>query len=185
MPLMVAALGAALGLSPAQASAEPNGASGAVVVQEMSMKRVGVNREIAAAHGYQVRVDSNGVEYSVKKGESTLFDEVPGECGRSFIYLTAVDTTRHYTSIYTGFSLNPGWSGAILVTWGISIIDSYGASTGNWNDPAASVHFWAKTYPFTAGGPTQVTTSVLYGSNAVLWDGTICFSYGPTATGTL
>ncbi|MFY1693360.1 hypothetical protein [Plantactinospora sp. WMMB782] len=151
----------------------------------MTMQRVGVNHEIATAHGFEVRVDSNGVEYSVKKGESTLFGEVPGECGRSFIYLTAVDKTRHYTSIYTGFTLNAGRSGAILVTWGISILDSYGVSTRNWEDPAASVHFWAKTHGFTAGGRTRVTASVLYGSNAVLWDGTICFSYGPTATGDL
>ncbi len=144
------------------------------------MKRVGVDHAIAHAHGYEVRVDSTGVEYAVKKGTVTPFNEVPGDCGSSFIYFTAVDTSKHYSSVYTGFRLNSGEAGAVFVNWYISIVDNYGASSPAWADPAASVHFWAKVHPFTAGGPTIAYADVLYGSTATLWSGTICFSYGPS-----
>ncbi|WKU05537.1 hypothetical protein [Micromonospora sp. HUAS LYJ1] len=146
------------------------------------MTRTGVNHDIAEAHGYEVRVDENGIEYPIKKGGVSTNNRVSGTCGWSWVYLTAVDTNKHYTTIDTGFELATGFAGAIYVNWGVGVIDNYGSSTKTWNDPAASVHYWHKGKGFTSSGPGWVTADVLYGSVATLYDGTICYSHGPTAS---
>ncbi|GAA1387736.1 hypothetical protein [Catellatospora chokoriensis] len=177
VPLLVAVLGGVL-VPASPALAEPVGGE---VRMEAPMVRIGVDHKIAEANGYVVRVDSNGVEYSVKKGAITPFNEVWGECGSSFVYLTAVDTKKHYTSIYTGFTLAAGRAGAVWVDWNVSMIDNYGASVKTWDQPEASVHDWRKTKPFTSSGPGWAYAKVLNTSIVTLWDGTICWSYGPQA----
>lgn len=146
------------------------------------MKRIGVDHKIAKANGYEVRVDANGVEFAVKKGDVTTYNEVPGECGSSFVYFTAVDTTKHYSSIYTGYSIHASWPGAIYTNWRVGVIDNYGSSTKPWNDPSTPTHFWAKTHGFTSSGPGWAYADVLLGSVATLSNGTICYSHGPEAS---
>ncbi|MFI9638966.1 hypothetical protein ACIG87_02700 [Micromonospora sp. NPDC051925] len=172
------------GLSPAAAHAaatttQPDPTSTYIVTP---MKRVGVNHKIAKANGYEVRVDDNGVEYAVKKGEITTLDTVPGECGSSFVYFNAVDTSKHYASIYTGYSINTSWPGAIYTNWAVGVIDNYGSSTKTWNDPSTPTHFWAKSKGFTSSGPGYAYADVLLGSIATLANGTICYSHGPSTS---
>ncbi|MBU8857787.1 MULTISPECIES: hypothetical protein [unclassified Micromonospora] len=172
----------AAGLSPAVAQAtatQPDPTSTYIV---MPLKRVGVDHKIAAANGYEVRVDSKGIEYAVKKGEFATLNELPGECGSSFVYFTAVDTKKHYTSIYTGYTIRSGWPGAVYTNWKVGVIDNYGASTKSWNDPSTPTHFWAKSKGFTSSGPGYAYADVLLGSIATLANGTICYSHGPSAS---
>ncbi|MFV2104708.1 hypothetical protein [Micromonospora sp. LOL_024] len=181
--VVVAAMLVAGGLSSAPAHAadptvQPDPTS---IYIEMDMKRVGVDHKIAKANGYEVRVDSNGIEYAVKEGEVTTFDEKTGTCGSSFVYLTAVDTKKHYTSIYTGYTILPSYPGAIYTDWAVGVIDSYGSSTKTWSDPSLPTRLWAKTHGFTSSGPGWVYADVLLGSIATLANGTICFSHGPSA----
>lgn len=177
--LVVAAMSAVVGLSPAAAQAD---ASPPTSKQFAAMTRIGVDRAVAEANGFEVRLDSNGVEYPVKKGSVSTSNIVTGECGTSWVWLQAVDKTKHYTTIVTGFQLANGMAGAVYINWKVSVVDNYGSSTKSWNDPAASEHFWQKGVGFTAGGPTVVYADVLYGSIATLWDGTICYSHGPSAS---
>ncbi|SCF23862.1 hypothetical protein GA0070558_1783 [Micromonospora haikouensis] len=182
--VVVAGMAVAAGLTPAAAhaaapAAQPDPASAYIVTP---MKRIGVDHKIAKANGYEVRVDSNGVEYAAKKGEITPLNEVPGECGSSFVYLTAVDTSKHYTSIYTGYSIRSDWPGAIYTHWAVSMIDNYGSSTKDWDDPSTPTHFWAKTKGFTSSGPGWAYADVILGSIATLSNGTICYSHGPSAS---
>ncbi|TDB80946.1 hypothetical protein [Micromonospora sp. KC721] len=180
----IGALGIAAGLSPAAAHAakptpQPDPAGTYIV---SPMKRIGVDNEIAEANGYEVRLDSNGVEYAVKKGEITTQNEVAGECGKSWVYFTAVDTKKHYSSIYTGYSIHANWPGAIFTRWRVGVVDNYGASTKPWDDPSTPTHFWVKTHPFTSSGPGWAYADVLPGSIATLSNGTICYSHGPEAS---
>lgn len=182
--LVVAAMVIAAGLSPAAAQAtppsiQPDPASTYVVTP---MKRVGVDHQIAKTNGYEVRVDSKGVEYAVKKGAVTPLGEASGECGTSWVYFTAVDTSRHYSSIYTGYSIRSDWPGAIYTNWRVGVIDNYGSSTKAWNDPSTPTHHWAKTNGFTSSGPGYAYADVLLGSISTLSNGTICYSHGPSAS---
>ncbi len=182
--VVVAAMLVAGGLSSAPAhaaepAAEPDPTS---VYIEMPMERIGVDHEIAEANGYEVHVDSNGVEYAVKEGEANLLGEVTGNCGTSFVYLTAVDTKKHYTSIYTGYTILPSYPGAIYTDWAVGVLDNYGSSTKTWHDPSKPTRFWAKTHGFTSSGAGWVYANVRPGSIATLSNGTICFSGSPTAS---
>lgn len=158
----------------------PANADAGTRTKTMVMKRAGVNHATAQAHGYEVRVDSDGTEYSAPKGSPVVQDTRPGSCGNSWIYFTRVDPGRHYTSVYTGFDLAPGQAGAIYVDWRVSILDDFGVSHWPWHDPTASVHWWEKHKDFTAGGRTTAYADVQVGSIAELWDGTLCLSAGPT-----
>jgi hypothetical protein len=152
---------------------------------EMTLTRIGVDHDIAEAAGYDVRVDDQGVEYAAPKGQASQFNTVPGTCGTSFVYFTAVDTKKHYTSIYTGYTIRDDWSGAIYTNWDVSVLDNYGVSHKTWRDPSKATHFWAKKKGFTASGRTKAYADVTQGSIATLSDGTICFSHGPSASAQL
>lgn len=174
---------ASVGLMPTHASAnEPEAPE--VVVVTRPLVRIGVDHAVAERNGFDVRTDADGVEYAVEKGAVTTFDTRLGECGSSFLYFTAVDRTKHYTSIYTGFDLNPGMRGALNVDWVVHVIDRFGASSKQWHSAEASVHSWHKTRGFTASGATSVTGQVTTGL-VLLWDGTLCYSHGPSASARL
>jgi hypothetical protein len=180
---LAATLGATIAiLIPAASRAEPSGpaTTESVVVQVMPLKRVGVDKAIADAHGYEVRTTSSGMQYAVKKGSPvTPENTLPGECGKSWVYFTAIDTRRHYSSIYTGWELNPNESGAWDFAWTVHVVDNYGVSDKHWGNPLASEHFWAGTNAFTSSGPGWAYAQVSAGF-VWLWDGSICYSYGPT-----
>jgi hypothetical protein len=177
----VVSVGSALGLSPGSAHAaelteKPDPASTFTV---MPMKRIGVNHEIAKANGYEVRVDSEGIEYAVKEGEITTFNEVAGECGSSWVFFNAVDTARHSATVYTGHRVREDWPGAVYTSWDVTVLDDYGVSVKTWRDPSTPTHFWAKGHRFTSSGPGWAYAEVRLGSIATLADGTICYSHGP------
>ncbi len=183
--IVVATVGAVT-FAPGQALAKEPPAAEApdIIVVRQPMVRKGVDHDVAKAHGFEVRVGADGIEYPVKKGAITPRDTRTGPCGTSFVYFTAVDTRKHYTSIYTGFDLKAGMRGAITVDWVVHVVDDYGVSNKEWHTTEASVHSWHKTKGFTASGPTDVWGQVTTGL-VVLWDGTICYSYGPTASARL
>jgi hypothetical protein len=132
-----------------------------------------------AAGGDQVAVIDDPRGYGEDPGRvEQVHPQVPGECGTSFFYFTAKDTSRHYTTVYTGFTIRDDWAGAITVDWNINVVDNFGVTDKTWSTTLASRHFWAGTLPFTVGGPTYIRGEVHWGF-AVLWDGTICYSYGP------
>ena len=154
------------------------------------MRRIGVDHAVAAAHGYGVAVDANGVEYPVPASDvspNTVVTpdiSVTGECGTSWVYFDSINTTTHHAVIETGFSLANGYPGAVMVQWDMTVADNYGVSYWNWTDPTASVHYWKKTHSFTSSGPGKVYANLVSGL-ATLWDGTLCYSYEPFAIATL
>lgn len=189
--LFVVAVAAMAGiLVPAQSFAAQAGsqAGDATVRFERPMTRVGVDPSVARQHGYVIRTDANGMQYPVKAGSAAANVEtpnhpnntVPGNCGTSFVEFTAVDTTKHYSSIYTGFTVAPGWAGAVSYDWYVYVTDNYGASTKHWSGFLASAHFWSGTNGFTSGGAGWAFAELDYGMT-VLWDGTICFAGEPWA----
>ena len=175
---------ACVGLVPSAAQAAPTAPHSKTVVSVQTLKAVGVDRAVAKAHGFEVRVGADGIEYPVKRGTVPRLDTRAGDCGTSFLYFTAVDTRKHYTSIYTGFDLAPGRRGAVTVDWVVHVTDNYGVSNKEWHTTEASVHSWHKTKGFTASGPTPVYGNVSIGV-VILWDGTVCLSAGPKASARL
>ena len=160
----------------AGAATQPVTGSGRITVP---MKRTGVDHQVAAAHGYVVRTGADGVEYAAKPGDVTPFNTVPGDCGISWINFVGSNPYTHHTTIQTGFQLANGYPGAVHVEWDIDIIDDYGVSNPGWVEYPPSVHRWEKFYPFTSAGSGIAVTDVILGI-AILWDGTICFSYDPS-----
>jgi hypothetical protein len=147
---MATVLGGAIDLSPASAqAAKPEPES---LYIEIPMVRIGVDYAIAKANGYEARVDANGIEYAAKKGEATITDTVPGNCGTSFIYFTAVDKVKHYTTVYTGYNIRNDWPGAIVTYWRINITDRFGSSSPSEGDTHGPTSFWSWGYGFTSGG---------------------------------
>lgn len=173
-----ALLGGALMLPVGATAASAASAPSAAATPESPLKRIGVNREIAEAHGYEVRTGSNGVQYPVKKGSTTPADTRTGNCGKSWVRFTAVDRSRHYSSIVTGWQLNDGEAGAIDFSWTVHVIDNYGVSDKHWGHPLASEHFWHDVNRFTSRGPGPARAQVTSGT-VIEWDGSICFSLGP------
>ena len=180
--LVVTTLGLTLAPTPARAD-EARPITKRLAIE---MVRVGVDHAIAEANGFEVRVDSKGVEFAVPKGSSPGLDnEVPGPCGWSFVYWINVDWFRHSATIYTGFEIQPGWQPAISVpNWITVVTDNYGVSTrehGPNFDVIAPAHHWdGKRLGFTAGGPTGAWVDLTYGL-AILRDGTFCWSLNPWA----
>jgi len=150
----------------------------------VEMVRIGVDHAIAEAAGYEVRVDSKGVEYAVPRGSPrTIDNEVPGPCGTSWVEWVEIDWFRHSAKIYTGFEILSGWPNAISVpNWITTVTDNYGVSTREHGPPfdaIAPAHVWVgKRLGFTAGGATGAWVEVTYGL-AILANGTFCWSLNP------
>jgi len=174
-------LGPAVGAGPA-AAGPPGTPVGTRVYAEM--KRIGVDHAYAEAHGFEVRVDRQGVEYAVPKGSPPSIDgTVSGNCGSSFVDWDQIDRLRHKAYIFTGFTILSGWPDAVSVpTWQTTVIDNYGTSTrehGPLLDVIAPTHYWAGKYlEFRAGGSTPASVHINFGT-AMLANGTICFAGAP------
>lgn len=136
----------------------------------------GFDRSIAAAHGYQIRTDALGVEYSVKIG-SPVGGVQPlstgtsyGDCGYSFVTLSP-ETDR----MASGFVVE----GAVAWRkWGVTVQN--GGIVYNFNmDGGATGGAWSD-YRTIAWASGSTSAAVNAGSYAALWDGRICYSGLPT-----
>jgi hypothetical protein len=71
------------------------------------MQVVGFDRKVAAAHGYEIRADGSGKEYSVKAGapaDAQPLNTLPGVCGTSMVQVTPIGNRQ--ALIQTGFDVH-------------------------------------------------------------------------------
>ncbi|WP_104191259.1 hypothetical protein [Cryobacterium sp. Y82] len=145
-----------------------------IVTLTATMSRIGVDHAVAKANGYDIRVDENGVEYTVKQGLITPMSQetVYGDCGYSFIILQQNSAGGAY--VKTGYHVR-AWT--IGHSWDVGLNPGAG-----WNmDGGPTGTDWSADRVRT-GVNDYATAWVLPGSSATLVDGSVCASGSPTAS---
>lgn len=148
-----------------------------------TMHVVGFDSAVARAHGYKI-ITRHGVKMSVSavhpnrnlRPDNTVY----GNCGKSWLYLSPGTLKFYY---YTGFAVN---SPAYDYHW---VVHLYGPNfweqSRTWNGAMSGT---VKRFP-SSGDYTVVVDDTGYyrgavdtGSYAILDNGNVCYSGGPTST---
>jgi hypothetical protein len=175
----------------ANATAKPNPASavqkGAVTpsghLYVTTMHIVGFDSAVARAHGYKI-ITRHGVKMSVPVAHPDLNlgpdNTVTGNCGKSWIYLSPGTLKFYY---YTGFVVN---SPANTYHWTVHLYGpnyweqnrtwSGGMSGTKWRAPASG------DYTVDVDDTGYYRGEVDKASYAILDNGSVCHSGGPTST---
>lgn len=178
MVLAGAAQAAPASASAAPARAAATSASPHVVRVTVPMRIVGFDAAVARAHGYVIRTDSHGRMYSVKAGAATgptPDNQVYGNCGSSYLYETAVG--YHAVDVQTGFSVNVP---AVAYWWRYWMNDPGGTSSHTFGGGLATRYNWADDSRWGALTPGPASAWVDGGSDAILVDGGVCTTAGPS-----
>ena len=174
------------GASPAQADARASVGNPTEEYVEAHMTIAGFDREVAEAHGYEIRTDANGQEYSVPvgtpEGGITPFSSgggsVGGDCGTSWVRINGIGLNMAY--------LETGWNVYAPVTamnWQVSIIDNGGVSVQGWFQPVGGVPGWSGVRTIGPMTPGDIDAQVQTSSTVRLETGAFCYSGGPGDTG--
>jgi hypothetical protein len=144
---------------------------------DVPMHVVGFDAAVARAHGYVIRTDSRGRQYSVKEG--TKAGAVPativyGNCGYSWMFYDALGNRT--VQVSTGFDV---YAPAVLFWWQYTMVDNGGTSTHT--HPGVTFSYSWSTPPDVWGGmtPGYSFAFVNASSYAILSNGSICSSLGP------
>jgi hypothetical protein len=143
---------------------------------------VGFDPAVARAHGYVIRTDSHGRQYSVKAGTkagATPDNVVYGGCGDAFIYYYALGNRA--VAVNTGWDVN---FDAVYFSWKYYMVDRGGTSShthSGWLLQSS----WS-TYD-QWGGMTQGPSSAFVAANSYvdLADGVTCAPSGASASTTI
>ncbi len=161
----------------------------AEVVVTARMHVVGFDAAVAAAHGYVIRTTPAGQQYAVKEGSSAVSvtpeDVSVGDCGISYVYEYGIGNRA--VELYTGFSVEyEGVTAVVDGHWQVRLSDRGGTSFKNWNVPATANGIWQvdQVVGGLTRGPAQAKV-VSAASWALLANGAVCYSGGPSATTTI
>lgn len=150
----------------------------------------GFNAAVAKAHGYEIKTNAAGLQYSVKIGSLAAPATDPvvyGSCGDSYIYYSAIgyrSKSPHYgASTYTGYDVI---GDAVEGHWEATYYDNSGAGLVNTSNAANGTPYWSTSYD-TWHGPTGYSWGEVdpNASWALLSDGALCYSGGPWDSTTL
>jgi hypothetical protein len=147
------------------------------------MTITGFNAAVAKAHGYVIRTDAQGREYSVKAGAPNVVspdNTVYGNCGSS--YITEVGIGLHQVDISTGFTV---YTPAVAYWWEYSMHDGGGTSSHTRAGGLARRSSWADKERWGALTPGPASAWVNSGSDALLENGDVCTSAGPSSYTTI
>jgi hypothetical protein len=147
------------------------------------MTIAGFNAAVAKAHGYVIRTDAQGRQYSVRAGASDAVSPdnvIDGNCGSSYIYEYAVG--NHAVDIQTGFNIT---TPAVAYWWKYWMRDRGGTSSHTHGGGLALRTSWSDDERWGALTPGFATSWVDTGSDAILDNGGVCTSGGPSASTTI
>jgi hypothetical protein len=147
------------------------------------MTITGFNAAVAKAHGYTIRTNAQGRQYSVKSGTADAVgpnNVIDGNCGSSYIYEYAVG--NHAVDIQTGFNVN---TPAVAYWWKYWMRDGGGTSSHTHGGGLALRPGWSDDERWGALTPGFATSWVDTGSDAILDNGGVCTSGGPSASTTI
>jgi hypothetical protein len=149
-----------------------------------AMHSAGFDANVAAAHGYEIRTTADGKQYSVLKGAAdnvTPFNVVTGDCGRSWVWEDGVGSAR--VLLDTGFNV---YTSTVGRQWNVILDDNGGTSTQGFSGGATGA-YWDSSR--TVGGLTRGPGYAHINSNgsnfAILSDGNVCYSGGPSDSTTI
>jgi hypothetical protein len=144
------------------------------------MTITGFDAAVAKAHGYTIRTNAQGQQYSVKAGAADAVSPngvVDGNCGSSYIYEYAVG--NHGVDIQTGFNI---YTPAVAYYWKYWMRDGGGTSSHSHAGGLALRTSWSDDERWGALTPGYATSWVDTGSDAILDNGGVCTSGGPSAS---
>jgi hypothetical protein len=147
------------------------------------MTITGFDAAVAKAHGYAIRTDAQGREFSVKAGApavATPDNTVYGNCGSSYMYEYGIG--NHQVEIETGFNVS---TPAVVVWWEYSMRDRGGTSSHTRGGGLDFQRRWADNERWGALTPGPASAWVNSGSDAILDNGDVCTSAGPSDTTTI
>ena len=177
------ALGAGLVVAgPAHAAVTPAPAPQRVEIT-IPMHVVGFDAAVARAHGYVIRTDAHGREYSVKAGASpdvTPDNLVWGLCGFSYLYYNALGNSK--VEVNTGFAV----AGLAVIYWWKYWMQDLGGTSSHIHSGGLDFQSsWDTTDTWPGMTPGPSTAWVDTGSDAILSSGAVCSSGGPSDTTTI
>jgi hypothetical protein len=180
---LLGAIAVLVPLTASAASAAPSAKPApAVAVKTTGMQIVGFDRAVAAAHGYEIKTAPDGREYSVKKGATATAaggistqNIVYGNCGSSYLWYNAIGNSSN--RIQTGFNLNQA---ATSYWWLVVMRDGGGQSSRNWAGGLLLRTSWGVTSTVTGMTHGFSDAYVSTASSAILWNGGVCTSGGPS-----
>lgn len=147
------------------------------------MTIVGFDRTIAEQNGYEIVKNAQGLDTAVKRGEPSAgdvggHDSVTSNCGTSWITFTSIGHDK--ANMTTGFGVIHA---AVKYGWTVDFVDRWGVSSQGRSGVLANRTTWDWTPPFifASGGTGSAFASVETGSYAVLLNGAVCYSGGPSA----
>lgn len=147
---------------------------------------IGFDAAVAKAHGYVIKKDASGREYSVKASAAGLSSSAApaetkdGNCGDSFLEYTAMGSKQ--ATVYTGFNLIG--STAYYYDWDVAVTDSAGTGTKEFYGALDSDWSWSTMWLTVHSVTGYSYARVVYGY-AYQLDGAICYSELPAAEITL
>lgn len=147
------------------------------------MTIVGFNAAVAKAHGYVIRTDAQGRQYSVKAGAPNVVspdNTVYGNCGSSYLYEYAIGLDQ--VEIETGFTVN---TPAVAYWWEYSMRDGGGTSSHTRAGGLAARSSWGDNERWGALTRGPASAWVDSGSDAILVNGDVCTSGGPSDSTTI
>ncbi|WP_431837972.1 hypothetical protein [Cellulomonas sp. Y8] len=182
------------GFAPATAHT-PTDTDPTVIVIEAPMVVGGFDADVARANGYKIVTDANGEKRSVpvtaaakaadaqllakQQAEGTvspLATVVTGDCGSSRIVIADGAGFRD-AGISTSFTVNRP---AVGYSWFVDITGNSTSTRRTFTGGLLSRTTWQHTFAHTVPAAGTYIASVARTSNAVLNNGTICFSGGPS-----
>ncbi|MEU1631038.1 hypothetical protein ABZ746_38525 [Streptomyces sp. NPDC020096] len=149
----------------------------------------GVDRKVAESHGFKVVTDPDGTQRVVPTASATNPDGTPyhagvrpqneadGDCGDSYLYIHSVG--GYVSEIETGFDLNMA---AVAYHWQVNRSDNWGSDSHSWGGGLGADTSWYGEWDVRSGGATWETAGVVPASDALLWDGEICYAGAPSDT---
>ncbi|MEU3764812.1 hypothetical protein AB0E55_07075 [Amycolatopsis keratiniphila] len=150
-------------------------------VVEVVMNAVGYDADVATANGYEVRTRPDGIQYSVKRGtpaEVIPMDVVSGNCGRSWMWLDGIGGRS--VRINTGFHVRDAVS---TFSWTATLSDT-GETTKHdfpgFYDADGYVDLNRIVGDLSVGYARATVYGFPFRNYAVLVDGTVCYSGGPS-----
>ena len=163
-------------------------ASGIMI--KAGMHIVGFDAAVAKAHGYQIRTNAQGLQYSAKIGSVASPDSDPvkfGACGDSYIYYNAIGhrsvNPRYIASTFTGYDVT---APVVEGTWQATYHDNAGSGTVTDYSATNGTPYWSTEYD-TLHSTSGYSWGEVDPNRAfvVLDNGGLCYSGGPWDSTTL
>jgi hypothetical protein len=157
--------------------------AGGTIKVSTEMHYTGFDAAVAKAHGYEIRTNAAGLQYSVKIGSNVSPGSDPvklGKCGASYVYYSAFGA-RSQSPKY-GASFDTGYTVALPAVegnWTLDVADSHGVGALFYGSAANGTGGWSASgdtwHSVTGYSYAEVNTS----SWVLLENGGFCTSAGP------